>query len=270
VSRFSSTFERLRGEGSIALLPYLMAGYPDRTTSRALADAALAVGADGFEIGVPFSDPLADGATLQRVNARALDGGATLETAFDLARHIRQVASDRPIALMTYFNPVRQRGEARFADELLVAGADGAIVPDLPAEEATALANELHQRGLSFIPLIAPTSPDSRIRAVAALEPAFIYCVALVGVTGARADLSNSLGNFLARVRTLTNVPLVVGFGISRPEHIRHLGDLGAQGAIVASALIDLVDANPEPVEAARSYLADLKSATHAADALVS
>lgn len=267
--RFADTFARLREAGSMGLLPYLMAGYPDVSTTEALADAALDVGADGFEIGVPFSDPLADGATMQRVNARALEGGATLESAFNLARHIRARSAETPIALMTYFNPVRQRGEQRFADDLRAAGGDAAIVPDLPPEEAADLVSALRERDLALVPFLAPTSGDARIRAVADLAPPFVYCVALVGVTGARTDLSAQLASFLARVKSVTDAPLVVGFGISQPSHVRRVGELGAAGAIVASALIDLIDTQTEPVAAARAYLAEMKSATHRADALV-
>jgi tryptophan synthase alpha chain len=269
MSRFSATFARLRESAAVGLFPYVMAGFPDVRTSRELADAALDAGADGFEIGVPFSDPLADGTTMQRVNAQALEGGATLDTAFDLARHIRQRSAEAPIALMTYFNPVRQRGEVRFADDMASSEVDGVIVPDLPVDEAGELNGLLRQRGLSLLPLIAPTSPDARIRAAAALEPAFIYCVALVGVTGARSDLSANLTEFLGRVRSVCEVPLIVGFGISRPEHVRRVADLGASGAIVASALVDLIERSPEPASAARTYLAEMKSATHRIDALV-
>jgi tryptophan synthase alpha chain len=237
-----------------------MAGYPDVETSYALAEAALDAGADGFEVAVPFSDPLADGTTMQRVNARALDGGATLDTALDLVRAIRQRAPGLPIALMSYYNPLRQRGDARVAAELAAVGADAVIVPDVPAEESSEVLAALRPHGLGLAPLIAPTSPASRIRAVAAIHPAFIYCVALIGVTGARQDLSASLGDFLARVRAETNAPLVAGFGISRPEHVRRVARLGAAGAIVASALIDLIDGSDDPISAARTYLRDMKA----------
>jgi tryptophan synthase alpha chain len=261
-ARLNEMFERLRGEGSCGLLPYLMAGYPDVETSQRLATAALEAGADGFEIGVPFSDPLADGATLQRTNAQALAGGATLDTALDLARFIRQQRSSAPVLLMSYYNPVRQRGDERFAAALADAGADGAIVPDLPPEESASLHRALAERGLSLVPLLAPTSPESRVRAVAALQPAFVYCVALVGVTGARQDLATTLGDFLTRVRQATPAPLVVGFGISRPEHVRRVAQLGAQGAIVASALADLIERTTgDPVSAARAYLSEMKAA---------
>src|SRR5262249_38686089 len=177
-----------------------MAGFPDDETSHRLAEAALDAGADGFEIAVPFSDPLADGTTMQRVNSRALAGGAGLDTALELVRAIRARTSDTPIALMSYYNPLRQRGDARIASPLAAAGADGVIVPDMPAEEAAELHAALAAHRLGLAPLISPTSPAARIRAVAALDPVFIYCVALIGVTGARRDLSASLGDFLSRV----------------------------------------------------------------------
>jgi tryptophan synthase alpha chain len=210
---------------------------------------------------VPFSDPLADGATMQRTNARALEGGATLDTALDLARAIRTRAHDAPVVLMCYYNPVRQRGDVQFAMDLHAVDADGVIVPDLPPEEASALHAALTERGLALIPFLAPTSPPQRIRAVAALDPAFVYCVALVGVTGARQDLSTALDQFLARIRAETDAPLVVGFGISQPQHVQRVAELGADGAIVASALADLVERSPEPIAAARTYLHAMKAA---------
>jgi tryptophan synthase alpha chain len=260
VNRFTRTFERLSGDSACGLFPYLMAGFPDIATSHALAQVALEVGADGFEIAVPFSDPLADGATMQRVNTRALAGGANLDTALDLVRTVRRLSPETPIALMSYYNPLRQRGDERIARELALAEADAVIVPDLPAEETAELHAALRANGLGLAPLLAPTSPPERIRAVAALEPAFIYCVALVGVTGARQDVSATLNDFLARVRAETSAPLVVGFGISRPEHVRHVAQAGASGAIVASALVDLLDRSSDPLAAARNYLHEMKA----------
>jgi tryptophan synthase alpha chain len=260
VNRFAQAFDRLCAEASCGLFPYLMAGFPDVETSHALAQAALEAGADGFEIAVPFSDPLADGTTMQRVNSRALAGGAGLDTALDLVRFVREQASETPIALMSYYNPLRQRGDDRLAAELAAAGGDACIVPDVPAEEAAELQHALMSHGLKLAPLVAPTSPAVRIRAVAALDPAFIYCVALIGVTGARLDLSSSIGEFLNRVRAETSAPLVVGFGISRPEHVRRVAGLGANGAIVASALVDLIDSSGDPIGAARDYLREMKA----------
>lgn len=261
MSRFAPAFTALRERGELALLPYLTAGFPDVATSEGLARAALEAGADGFEIGVPFSDPLADGATQQRANARALEGGATLDTALNLARFIRAAAPDVPIALMSYFNPLLRRGERAIADALAAAGADGLIVPDLPAEESRELDAALLARGLDLVPLLAPTSGDERVRLVAGGARGFVYCVSLVGVTGARQAMSNALGPFLARVRRATSAPLVVGFGISQPEHVQNLVLLGADGAIVASALTDLVEGGGDPA-AARDYLRGMKAAT--------
>jgi len=264
VSRFARTFSRLRGEGACGLFPYLMAGFPDVPTSHALAVAALEAGADGFEIGVPFSDPLADGATQQRVNSRALAGGAGLDTALDLARVIRQHSPETPVAVMSYYNPLRQRGDQRVAADLAAASADAAIVPDLPLEESTELYAALNAHGLGLVPFLAPTSPPARIRVVAARKPTFIYCVALVGVTGARQDLSSTLGEFLGQVRAETPAPLIVGFGISQPDHIRRVAALGADGVIVASALVDVIERANDPVAAVRAYLAELKQAATA------
>jgi tryptophan synthase alpha chain len=260
--RFQRTFERLKQQGACGLFPYLTAGFPDVATSYALAEAALAAGADGFEIGVPFSDPLADGATQQRANARALAGGATLDTALELVRVIRRRSPETPIALMSYYNPLRQRGDQRVAADLASAQADGVIVPDLPPEESVALRDSLKSQGLGLVPFLAPTSPATRIAAVAALDPVWIYCVALVGVTGARQSISETLGDFLGHVRAATAAPLVVGFGISQADHVRRAARSGADGVIVASALTDLVERSPQPIEAARSYLAELKQAT--------
>ena len=260
MSRFETTFSRLAADGACGLFPYVMAGFPTVEMSRLLVEAALEAGADGFEIAVPFSDPLADGTTMQRVNATALDGGATLDTALELVRFLRQRSVDVPVALMSYYNPLRQRGEQRLASELAQAGADAVIVPDVPAEEAYELLAALGTHGLGLAPLSAPTSPADRVRAVAALDPVFIYCVALVGVTGARQDLSVTLGDFLGRVRKETAAPLVVGFGISQPEHVRRVAGFGATGAIVASALIDLIERSDDPVSAAKAYLSEMKT----------
>lgn len=262
MTRLEATFERLRGEGALGLFPYVTAGYPDLATCRDLLDAALEAGADGFEIGVPFSDPLADGATMQRTNARALAAGASLDTALELTAHVRARSAAAGVALMSYYNPLLQRGLGAFARQLREAGGDGVIVPDLPAEEAAPLDAALRVEGLDFIQMLAPTSSPDRVGRAASFARGFIYCVALAGVTGARQELGGELGPFLGRVRGATPVPLVVGFGISRPEHVRAVAELGGDGVIVASALADLVEGSDEPVRAAHAYLAEMKGAT--------
>jgi tryptophan synthase alpha chain len=164
---------------------------------------------------------------------------------------------------MSYYNPLLHRGEATIAAQLADAGGDAVIAPDLPIEEDASLRAALAARQLDLVPFLAPTSSEARIVVVAALRPppGFIYCVALVGVTGARAGLSDTLGAFLARVGRATDVPLVVGFGIARPEHVRIAHELGASGVIVASALVDLVDTASDPLAAARAYLGTMKAA---------
>ncbi|MPZ23933.1 MAG: tryptophan synthase subunit alpha [Dehalococcoidia bacterium] len=262
MTRWSDTFARLRAEEACGLFPYFTAGFPDKPIGRNLLEAALDAGVDGFEIGVPFSDPLADGATLQRANARALAAGASLDTAFEMARFIRERSPTVPIVLMSYCNPIFRRGERAFAEALAASGADGLIVPDLPLEESETLYATLRDNAMDLVPLLAPTSTPARVVGNARLARAFIYCVSLVGVTGARSDVSSDLGAFLARVRTASAAPLVVGFGISRPEHVRNVAALGADGVIVASALADLVERSADPVADVHAYLREMKAAT--------
>ncbi|MBI4493821.1 MAG: tryptophan synthase subunit alpha [Chloroflexi bacterium] len=235
----------------MAVFPYLTAGFPAPEACPELVAAMLRAGADGLEIGIPFSDPVADGLTLQRANEQALRAGATLETALGLARAARAASAIAPIVFMSYYNPILAYGEPAFCQAAAAAGADGLIVPDLPPEECAPLRAACLQAGLDYILMVAPTSTPERTRRIASLAGGFIYCVALVGVTGARGALSTGLGPFLARVREATPVPLLVGFGISRPEHVRALRGQ-ADGVVVASALADLIETTP-PAERAEA-----------------
>jgi tryptophan synthase alpha chain len=221
-------------------------------------------GADGIELGVPFSDPLADGATLQRAGLKALEGGASVAMALELLRDFR-TRHQIPVVLMSYYNPLLAYGLERLAREGAEVGLDGLIVPDLPLEEAEQLQAICRSNGLHLVVMLAPTSTPERIARAAGLAGGFIYCVALVGVTGARSELSSDLPDFLARVRATTSQPLVVGFGIPRPEHVRAMRGL-ADGVIVASALADLVERTPleDVASAVESYVRDLKAATRA------
>jgi tryptophan synthase alpha chain len=242
-------FARARAEGRVALIPYVMAGYPDLETSEALAVGLAEAGADVLELGVPFSDPLADGATIQHAGQVALEHGTTLGGCLDLAGRLSSQI-ETPLVLMGYYNPIFSLGVERFAEHAAAAGVAGLIVPDLPPEEAGPLAEAVQAHGIELIYLIAPTSPEARIaqvaRAAGQTGGGFVYCVSLSGVTGARAQLPEHLAAFLARVRAHTSLPLAVGFGVSRPEHIARVGEL-ADGAVMASALLDAVDAAPEP-----------------------
>lgn len=261
MTRIDRTFAALHARRETALLPYLSVGFPDRGETAALAIELIRAGADGLELGIPFSDPLADGATLQRVNQRSLDAGFRVTDAFSTAREIR-LASDAPIVFMTYYNPVQRHGVDGFCEEAARAGADGLIVPDLPLEESQPLREACERVGLALVTMLAPTTLDDRMRAACARATGFIYCVSVVGVTGARASLADELPGFLGRVRAHTTVPLVVGFGISRPEHVAAVGE-HAEGVIVASALVDLLAQVPagERGAVAARYVREMKAA---------
>jgi tryptophan synthase alpha chain len=243
VGRIAETFARLRAQKRGALMPYLMVGYPEKESLLALAPALQAAGADLFEIGVPFSDPLADGATIQRASEQALRNGVNVQFALDSVAQLRQNGVTVPLVMMGYYNPFLQYGVARFAAAAARAGADGVIVPDLPPESAGEMQQALAAVGLDLIMFVAPTTPDARIAQIAAVASGFIYCVSLTGVTGARTTLWDGLPDFLARVRTHTDLPLVVGFGISTTDHVKTVAQV-ADGAIVASAIINMLDAH--------------------------
>ncbi len=249
-NRLDEQFAAARRRGELALVMYQTAGSPSRETTIAWAPVLERAGAGILELGIPFSDPLGDGPTVQRASQQALDGGMTVSGALETAAAISaQVAI--PIVLMTYCNPVFRMGIERFAQRAAAAGVSAVIVPDLPIEESADLASQLSANAVHLIYMLSPTSTKERITHTAAAASGFIYCMAVTGVTGARASLTTGLPAFLQRVRALTDVPLVVGFGISRPEHIRALAGL-ADGVVVASALIDLIDrTEPEGREAA-------------------
>ena len=260
--RLDATFARLRASGELGLFPYLMAGYPDLPTCATLLDAVADSGADGIELGIPFSDPLADGVTLQRAGARALEQGVTLKDALDLVRGLR-ARHQLPVVVMSYLNPLLAYGLPRLATDAAAAGVDGFIVPDLSLEEAPAFQAACASAGLHYVYLVAPTSGEDRLTSIGGRASGFVYCVALVGTTGARASLSDELPQFLATVRERVAAPLVVGFGISTPAHVAALVGK-ADGAIVASALADLIErTEPEHVEdAIRAAVRELKGAT--------
>lgn len=261
MSRIAATFAKLRAEGRTALMPYLMTGYPERNSVLQLAPALEAAGADLFELGVPFSDPLADGATIQRASERALANGITLEQCITTVAALRERGVNAPIVPMGYYNPFLQYGLDRLAREMAGAGADGLIIPDLPPEEAGACHAACRAHGIDLIFFVAPTTPEERIARIAAIGSGFIYCVSLTGVTGARRELWSGLPAFLERVRRHTDLPLVVGFGISSAAHVRDVG-AHADGVIVASALINAIDQAPlgEYVARAASFVRGLRA----------
>lgn len=242
-NRLDTAFARLKREGRLGFFPYLMAGFPDRDTSARLLGVLAEAGADGIELGIPFSDPLADGVTIQRASTVALEQGATVALALDMVADLRQ-RHDLPVVMMSYVNPLLAYGLDKLCQDAARLGIDGFIVPDLSIEEAVEFQAQCTAAGLHYIYLVAPTSTDERLRTVGERSGGFVYCVALVGTTGARSELSADLAPFLARVRAVIPTPLVVGFGISTPTHVAGLVGQ-ADGAIVASAIVDAIERTP-------------------------
>ena len=267
MSRIEATFRRCRQEGRIALAAYLTAGYPTVADTLPLVEALVEGGFDLVELGVPFSDPLADGATIQRASQQALANGITVARCLELAAALRQ-AVPAPLILMGYFNPFFRYGLGRLAADASAAGVAGFIVPDLAPEEADEMAAALAGRGIDRVGLVAPTSSAGRIAKVAGQASGFVYCVALAGVTGARREVSAELAPFLSLVRRHTTLPLAVGFGLSRPEHMAAVARI-ADGAVVGSAIIDLIDsvAPGERAAALRRFAASLRAASPLAEA---
>ena len=263
MSRVEERFGELLSRGEKALICFLTAGDPDLDTSEALILELAAAGVDVIEIGVPFSDPLADGPSIQASSQRALEGGVTPQAVLDLVRRVRG-QSEVPLVLMTYFNPVQRLGIERFAGDAASAGADGVIMTDLPPEEAGDWKAAADGAGLDTIFLLAPTSTDERIRRVAAMGTGFIYCVSRTGVTGARSELPPDVRELVSRIRAATAKPVAVGFGISSPAQVREISEW-ADGAVVGSALVDLVAARqdrPRLLAEVNAFARSLKEAT--------
>lgn len=232
--RIAAAFQAAKDEGRAALMPYMMAGYPDAETSRAVAEA-YAESADLVELGVPFSDPLADGPTIHAAGTKALEGGATLETALDICREISERV---PVVFMVYSNMVLAHGGAEaFAERALSVGAAGAIVPDLPLEEAEPVREALATVGMALVPLVAPTTPPERRARICAAAQGFVYVVSTVGTTGERAELPPELSDLVVATKAAADVPVAVGFGIGTPDQAAQVG-MVADGVIVGSRLV--------------------------------
>jgi tryptophan synthase alpha chain len=261
MGRIDNVFADLKTQGKTGIIAYVTVGYPDVDATRAVVPAIIEAGADMIELGVPFSDPLADGPTVQRSSQAALLNGVTLETCLEVCGELRERLPLVPLILMPYYNPILAYGVNRFAESAQAAGVDGVIVPDLPPEEAGPLLEACRPHGIEVIFLLAPTTTDARMETVARSAGGFIYCVSLNGVTGVRSDLPAGLPNFLERVRRHTDIPLAVGFGVSTGEHVRLVGK-NADAAIIGSALIQMMEqAEPDQcVERVREFVAGLRS----------
>jgi tryptophan synthase alpha chain len=268
--RLAAAFAAPRAQRA-ALIPYLTGGFPDRETSARLVVELIAAGADIVELGVPFSDPIADGPVVQRSTHEALAAGVTPDDVFGIAATHSAAA---PFVLLTYLNPVLAYGPARFFARAAASGVEALVIPDLPLDEAAGpaaavgadaggLAALAAAHGVALVPLATPTSTDARLDLVAEAATAFVYCVAVTGVTGARADVGDELPALIERLRARTDVPLAVGFGISTPEQAARVADL-ADGVIVGSALIDLT-ARSKDADAACGAVGELLRAVSAA-----
>jgi tryptophan synthase alpha chain len=255
-------FGRASSAGRAALIPYAVAGYPDRARAEAVALAAIDNGADLLELGLPYSDPLADGATLQRASAAAIAAGATLSRSIAMVASVHAARPDIPLVVMGYVNQLLGAdGDAAPLRDLAAAGARGCILADLTPDEGRAIEEAAAAAGMALIYLVTPTSPPARRREIAARSGGFLYAVSLAGVTGARRSLPPGIAAFLGDVRAASPVPVAVGFGVSRPTHVRRLAPL-ADGVIVASALVDALGPEGSDVERMGRLVAELAAAT--------
>ncbi len=241
MGRIAACFESLRQQEEIGIVAYLTVGYPDVESTLRLVPALLAGGAHMVELGIPFSDPLADGATIQRATQIALEQGVSPRTCLEAVDELRRRGVEAPLVFMTYFNPVLAYGVERFVADAASAGADGLIVVDLPWEEAGLVLAACRAVGLDLVPLVAPTTSETRLERIGREASGFIYCVSVTGVTGAREELPSELPDFLRRVRAHTTLPVAVGFGISKRKHVESIRPW-AEAVVVGSAIIQCLD----------------------------
>jgi tryptophan synthase alpha chain len=261
--RIAAAFARAHDDGRAALIPYVVAGYPDAETSLEIATQAADAGADLLEVGLPYSDPLADGATLQRASQAAIRAGATLERSLRLIERIGAARPDLPVVPMAYANQVIGGGDGdAVARRLASAGAAGVIVADLTPDEGAPFESVARSVGLAVVYLVAPTTPPERRAHIAARSGGFLYCVSLVGVTGARSSLPRTVGRLIREVTAVSPVPVGVGFGVSKPAHARAIAAAGADGVIVASALVDALGDDGRDVAALGRLVGALRAAT--------
>jgi len=262
MTAISRCFESLRRNQGCALIPFITAGDPDLETTAKALQVLDRSGADLIELGVPYSDPLADGPVIQAAATRALQRGTTLERVLEMLKSISPSLRS-PIILFTYYNPILHRGIDKFLQQVQEAGVAGLVVPDLPLEESAGLIKPAAQRGIDLILLVAPTSDHERIKAIARASEGFIYLVSVTGVTGMRTQIQGRVFDLLQEIRHVTDKPIGVGFGISEPEQARQVREWGADAAIVGSAVVKrLAEGTPEQgLEAIGQFCQSLKTA---------
>ena len=251
--------KKLNDKGKLLSI-YFTAGYPSLNDTQDIIIKLEESGVDMIEIGLPFSDPLADGPTIQKTSFKAIQNGINLSKCIDAASAIRNANSSAPLILMGYLNPFLHYGFERFASNASDAGIDGLIIPDVPAEEAQPYLEICDSKNINFIPLLAPTSTDSRIEQSCKNARGFIYCVSVTGITGARTNMSNNLQLLVTKIRKYTELPILVGFGISTRKHFQDVTQF-ADGAIIASAMLDAVNSEPteDPVITVSKFIKGIK-----------
>ena len=262
ITRISRLWERLKGEDRKAIIPYITAGDPSLDTSRQLIFALEQAGADMLELGMPFSDPMADGPTIQRASERALAGGVSIHRILTMVKEVRK-KTEIPIILFGYYNPFFIYGTKRLASDAREAGIDGILTVDLPPEEADELKQYADQAGLDLIFLLAPTSTEERMKLIASKASGFIYYVSVTGVTGARSTLDRDIERYVKKIRKFSSLPVGVGFGISKPDQVRRITRF-ADAVIVGSALVKVIEENlksPNLVQKASNFIGELKCA---------
>lgn len=263
MTRIDDTFARLKAEGKKAFVAYVMAGDPDYETSLEIVKGLPEAGVDIIELGLPFTDPMADGSTIQLAGQRALDGGQSLEKTLQIARELRKGNDTTPIVMMGYYNPIYSRGVERFLSDAKKAGIDGLIIVDLPPEEDVELCIPAQKAGLNFIRLATPTSDDKRLPKLLENTSGFIYYVSITGVTGAAAAQSGDVGPEVARIKSHTDLPVIVGFGITTPEAAENIASV-ADGAVVGSAIVNQI-AEGKPVPEILEFVKSLADGAHRA-----
>ena len=249
--RIESAFARIKAENRTGFVAFLTVGYPDVESTLRFVPALVEGGADIIELGIPFSDPLAEGPTIQQSSYYALKQGVTPRICLDVAAKLRQLGIEAALVPMGYYNPILAYGLEAFVNDASYAGVDGLIVVDLPPEESAPVREACLANDIRLIYLLAPTSTEERIKLVASMASGFIYCVSVTGVTGARDELAPGLQSFVERVRNHTHLPIAVGFGISQPKHFRAVGQM-ADAAVIGSAIIDEIDKSDPSQQAAR------------------
>jgi tryptophan synthase alpha chain len=261
MNRIESAFDDL-GKDESALIAYATAGFPDKATSRSIAQALLHH-CDLLELGIPFSDPVMDGPVIQESSRRSLEAGTRIEDVMELVSELRE-ETDKPLLVMTYYNPVHRTGHPDFAREAVQAGVDGVLIPDLPPEEMEQWRAAAEAEGLSTILFASMTTPEERLRRLGQLTQGFLYCIAVKGTTGVRDSMSGELDEFMSKVRSCSEAPLALGLGISNPEQCRRAGEL-ADAVIVGSALVktamDAIDNGEDPAQRSGELASQLKAA---------